>query len=121
MKNQEIFDLYEGLCELSQDEDLKINIVTSFRLAKNKKIIQPFYESIYETRVKLFEKYGEPTENGGWFVPKDRVDKFKAEFDALMNTETFINVEKIPISSFNEEGKVNIEIMEKLIPLIEIN
>ena len=39
MKNKEIFNLYEGLHEISQDKELKFNVRISYTFAKDKNII----------------------------------------------------------------------------------
>lgn len=116
MKNQDIWDAYEGLSELSSN-NIKFKAVTSFLLAKNKRTLEPIYKALLETREKLFKKYGEQVEEG-WRIPKENTDLFKNEFNILMDTETYINIDKISIENFEDE-KIEINLMEKLTPLIE--
>lgn len=117
MKNKDIWDAYEGLYEISQDTDLKFKATTSYLLAKNKKILEPVYETIAEVRQGLFQKYGEQTDDG-WFIPNEKIEIFKNEYKALMDTETFINIEQIPIGAFDEE-RIGIRLMEKINNLIK--
>lgn len=117
MTNEEILNLYEGLCEISQNKDLKFKATTSFLLAKNKNLITPFYEAIIETRDKLIEKYGEQKEDG-ILIPNEKLAQFKSELNAFLKTTTYIDVESIPLTAFEEE-KIGIDLMGKLIFIIK--
>ena len=118
MKNKEIFSLYEGLYEISQDKDLKFGIKVSYMMAKNKNLLEPYYNAIVDTRQKLLEKYGEAQDNGDWHVGKDKLEIFMGEWNAFMNIENFVNIEKIKIDSLEGE-KIGVELTEKLLPIIE--
>lgn len=117
MKNKDIYDLYEGLAIIGQDSELKFNAQTSFYLARNKNLLAPYYNAIVETRTKILEKYGEAKEDGTWLVPNDKVEDFTREWDAFMSIENIVNLQKIKIEDF--QTQVNIEIMGKLLPIIE--
>lgn len=117
LTNEQIVDLYEGLSEISEDKELKFKATVSFSLAKNKNILKPFYDSITEARQKLIEKYGEQNEKG-WLIPNEKLIQFKAEFEALMFTNTYITTEEILITDLEEE-RIGIELMEKLLPIIK--
>ena len=118
MTNKEIFNLYEGLYELSQDKDLKFGVKISYIFAKNKNILEPFYNAIVDTRQKLLNKYGEPQDNGDWHVSKEKMDIFMNEWNAFMEIENFVNLDKVKIEDLEGE-KIGIELMEKLLPIIE--
>lgn len=118
MTNKEIYNLYGGLNEISQNSEYKFNIKTSYILAKNKNLLEPLYQAIIMTRQKLFDKYGEPQEDGGWLIPKQQVTQFTQEWDTFMEIENIVNVQKISIDSL-EENKLGIDIVEKLLPIIE--
>lgn len=117
MKNKDIYDLYEGLYEISQNKDLKFDIKTSYILAKNKHLLEPFYNAIGETKSKLLDKYGEP-ENDGWKVPKEKVKDFSKEWEEFMNIDNFISLQKISLDDLKEE-RLGIELVEKLLSLID--
>ena len=117
MKNKDIYNLYEGLYEISQDKELKFNIKTSYILAKNKHILEPFYNAISETKEKLINKYGKPKEDGTWFVSKEDVPNFTKEWNNFMDMDNFINLESIRLQDLEEE-KLGIELMEKLLKII---
>lgn len=118
MTNKEIFNLYEGLYEISQDKELKFGVRISYTFAKNKNILQPYYDAIVDTRQKILEKYGEPQDNGDWYVSKEKMDIFMSEWNAFMEIENFVNLEKVKIENLEGE-KIGIKLMEKLLPVIE--
>lgn len=118
MTNNEIIDLYEGLYEISQNPDFKLNAKTCFVLAKNKNLLQPFYDSVIEARQKLIEKYGERQEDGNWFISNEKLIEFKTEFKSLMNIQTFLTIENIALVDLENE-KINLELMRKLLPIIK--
>lgn len=117
MKNKDIFSLYEGLYELSQDKDLKFNIKTCFILAKNKNLLQPLYDAILETRQRILEKYGTVQENGNWFISNENMDTFKKEWDSFMEMDSFVSLQNINLQDLKEQT-LNIDLMTKLLPLI---
>ena len=118
MTNKEIFSLYEGLTEISNDKELKFNIQTSFVLAKNRSILGPLYDAIIETRTKVLDKYGEPNDDGGWTVPKEKMADFMKVWDDFMEIDNLVMLQKIKLDDFKDE-KIGIEIMEKLLPIID--
>ena len=118
MTNKEIFSLYEGLYEISQDKELKFGARISYIFAKNKNLLQPYYDAIIDTRQKILEKYGEPQDNGNWHVSKEKMDVFMSEWNAFMEIENFITVDKINLEDLENE-KIGIELMEKLLSIIK--
>lgn len=117
MKNKDIYDLYEGLCEIGQDKELKFDIQTSFILAKDKRILEPIYKAIVETRQTALEKYGEPLESGEWRIPKENIKAFTKEWNDFMEMDSFVSLQQITLENIKSE-KIGIELMEKLLILI---
>lgn len=118
MKNIEVFSLYEGLYEISQNKDLKLNIKVCYVLAKNKNNIQPLYNAIIETRQRLLDKYGEAKDDGEWNIPKEKLNEFMKQWNDFMDVDNFVVLQKVKLSDLDEE-QVGIELMEKLLPIIE--
>lgn len=120
MTNSEIIGLFNALTKISLDNSLKFDAVTCFKLAKNKRTIQPIVESIIEARRILFEKYGTPksTEEPEIFIPKQKVPAFQEEYLDLINTKVDVTLEKVSLESF-KDIKLEMELMENLIPMIE--
>ena len=118
MKNKDIYNLYDGLCQISADKDLKFDIKTSYILAKDKHVLEPYYNAVAETRQKLLEKYGRVHDNGDWIVPKENVKEFTKEWTDFMEMENLIQLEGITLEDFKDE-KIGVELMEKLLSLID--
>lgn len=116
-EDKDIYDLYEGLYEISQDKELKFGIRISYTFAKNKNLLQPYYDAIVDTRQKILEKYGEPQDNGDWHVNKEKMEVFMSEWNAFMEIENFVNLEQIKIEDLEGE-KIGVNLMEKLLPII---
>lgn len=117
MKNKDIYNLYDGLYEIGQNKNLKFEIKTSYILAKDKHILEPYYNAIIETRQRLLDKYGDPQDNGDWKVPKEKVKDFTREWDDFMEMENLIQLQNIELKDLEGE-KLDIELMEKLLNLI---
>lgn len=118
MTNREIFNLYEGLCEIGIDKNLKFEIRISYIFAKAKHILEPYYKAILETRTKLLDKYGKTADNGDWIVPKENVADFTKEWDTFMGIENVIVLERIKIEDLANE-RLGVELTEKLLPIID--
>lgn len=116
MTNKEIYNVYEGLCEISQDKTLKFNVKVSYIFAKTKNLLEPYYKAIVETRSAILKQYGEVTAEG-WHIPKDKIELFNTEWDSFMATENFFNAEKVLLKDL-ETTQISVELMEKLLPLI---
>lgn len=121
MKNKEVYDLYEGLYEIGQRRDLKFNIKLCYSLAKNKNTLEPLYNAIIETRQRFLSKYGSQQEDGdGWTVAKDRMDDFLREWNDFMNIDNFVALQHIKLEELEDEEKLGVDLMGKLLPIIDI-
>ena len=118
MKNKEIFNLYGGLCEIGSDPNVKFNTVTTYYLAYDKKMLEPAYEIIVEMRNNVLKKYGKVSpEDGGWTVPKEHIEEFKKEWQEFMEIDTPMTLKGIVLKDI--EGRITIDTMLKLLPIIE--
>jgi len=68
----------------------------AYRIRKIAKKIMAEFKSIEEFRQELFKKYGDKQENGSLKVPEAKAEAFKKEFDAILDIETEVALEKIP-------------------------
>ena len=130
-----ILDLDETLIHLRQKKqivNIKNDINININNLKEKKnyllqfrvglfsfltLLKPFYDAISETKQKLLDKYGEPKEDGTWFVKKESIPIFTNEWNNFMDIDNFISLEKIKIEDLEEE-KLGIELMEKILEII---
>ena len=120
MINSEIIGLYNALQKISLDNSLKFDATTCFKMAKNKRALEPIVESIIEARRILFNKYKAPKdkEDPEIFIPKEKVPAFQEEYFDLLNTKVQIELEKISLNSF-KDIKLEMELVENLMPMIE--
>ena len=116
MTNKEIFNLYEGLSELSQDDNIKFSFQIGYCLAYNKNILEPFYNAITETQEKIIKKYGTKIEEG-WTVPKENLDEFQKEWSEFMSIENEILPKKVKLKDI--DTKIGLKLIDKLLPIIE--
>lgn len=115
MTNREIIVLYECLLEL-QKKSVKFDVITCFRLSKNKYTLTPIYESIMESSHQLFEKYAVKVDSELQILPEN-VNKFWEEHNKLMKLETPIQLEEISIEDI-KDLQIDLSTMEALLPII---
>lgn len=118
MKNKDVYTLYEGLAEISQDKELKFNIQTSYTLAKNKNFLEPLYGAITETRQKIIKKYASLQENGDLLIPKEKIEDFQKDWDNFMNIDNFVSLQHIKLTDI-ETDKIDVGTIEKLLNIID--
>lgn len=116
MSNDEILKVYKGISDLIEAK-IPLNIKTSFTLAKNKKILQPFIETIEHERINIYKKYGNETEDGAIKVEKIDIPKVEKDLDELLNINTKVEITKLTLNDFGDNN-INIDILEELMPII---
>lgn len=117
MKNRDIIQLYEGICDL---KDLDFNVSVGYIFAKNLVILEPFYKAIKQQQRKLWEKYGQYNEEGNLFVPNDRIDELTKENEELMEIETIVNISKLRVKDL-ENYNIGLEKLVKIYDMINEN
>lgn len=118
MKNKDILKLYEGLCELEQLQGLHLKARTSYQLAKDKLIIEPFYNLIKKCELDIWKQFGTILDDGNVSVEKDKVGELNKAYDDLMEIETDVNIDKIELNEFDGQG-ISMELFGKLIRVIK--
>lgn len=118
MDNRAICKVYEGLCLLSQEKDLKLKPKTSFILAKNKMLLEDYYKIIKECEHNIFKRYGTTDEDNSIIINYDSLNDFQKAREELMEQQNAIEPEKISIDELGEE-QVPFEIVEKLMEIIK--
>ena len=117
MKNGEILNLYQTICELIQDKNLKFNIQTGYALLKDKAILEDEAKIIYEARHQILKNYGK-IEDGVYKVPQEKIDEANLKIQELMNIESGIE-EKLRKISFNQINEnLRLEQIEGLMPIL---
>ena len=116
MTNKEIVQIYNGITKL-REANPKLKVKTSYVLAKDYKILQPFFDTIQNEQEKIFLKYGE-TKEDGIYVPNEKVEKLNKDLNDLDLIENEINIDKINVNDFDEEA-INFNIISDLMLIIE--
>ena len=116
MTNQEIFDVVDAINSIKK-EKVKLNVKLSYELAKIKKILNPYYEAIIDTRQKKFIEHGDFDEKGDIIVAKDEVEDLKKDLKELFEIDNEVKVSKIALEEFEESG-LNFDIIDNLMPII---
>lgn len=116
MKNKDIFNLYEALEEISQDKDLKFTIQTTYNLAYNLHILEPFYKAILDTRTTVLNKYGKDSECGK-FIPKEQLTDFQKEWNSFMEIDVDVVLKQIKLNTLGDTISMNL--LTRLFPIIE--
>ena len=79
-----------------------IDFKLAYRINKIAGKIMSEYKVIEEARQKLFQKYGVKNDKGGLTIPEKNTEAFKKEFDALLDIETDLAIQKIPADCLRE-------------------
>lgn len=116
MTNEQILNIFEGL-NLLVENKIPLNIKTSYILAKDKKIITEFYNLIDEKRIELYKKYGKVQDDGTINIPKENFTLLENDLKELFQIENKIPITKIKLEDLGNEN-INIDIIEKLLPII---
>ena len=116
MTNQEILNIYDGIQELIRSK-MPLNIKTSYILAKDKKILEPYVETIKEQQMLLYKKYGHE-ENGGIKVNNEDIPALQKDLKELLSINNTIGISKVAIQNLDDIN-IDIETLEKLIPIID--
>lgn len=107
IKNDDVLLLYETLQRLVEDKELKLNITVGYIMAKNKAILEPIANLIYDTRRNIILEYG-TTDGEEVQIPKDKIDELNEKVIELMNIENDLDLIQVPIKML-EENKLNFE------------
>ena len=96
IKNGELMQAKGPLAELVK---IKFPVKTAFALARMARKIEEYSKPIEECRDNLIRQYGDEDEPGHWTIKPNnsKWQQFAAEFNELMEMETEIVLETIPL------------------------
>lgn len=90
---QEVYDIGEGLVDLSKKE---FAVKTSFRIGRNHKKIEQEINIAEKTRKKIVEKHSDGEVGDGKVkLKRDTIEEYKQELEELMSQEIDIKLSKI--------------------------
>lgn len=116
MKNGEILTTYETLQRISENRELKFNVVAGYLLAKNKEKLRQEAVLIYDQRKQIILEHGKIDEDV-IRVPTEYISETNEKINQLMEIENNVELTKIPIDVF-EECKMSMEDIEGLSAII---
>ena len=116
LKNGDILTTFETLQRISDNPDLKFNVVLGYMLARNKEKLRPEAVIIYDMRREIVMEHGK-IEGKDIIVPGEYVDEVNKKIEELMNIETDVEIQQIPIDLF-EHQEMNMEDIDGLKNLI---
>ena len=117
MINREILKIGKGLEDL-QELNLKFNVRTSYKLARNKQILTPVLDLIRQKQMEIYATLGEKNDDGTITVPREKVQELQDKIDELMSLDTPIEVIKIKIEDFDDIS-IPFDVMERILGIIE--
>lgn len=117
MKNGDILVLYETLKRISEDKEIKLNVVAGYILAKNKEKLRQEAALIYKMRQDIIMEHGE-LKGSTIIVPKEYIDEVNQQINDLMEIDTEIELTKVPIETL-EDCKLTIGEIESLSSIIQ--
>ena len=107
LKNADILILYETLGRLMENKELKFNITVGYLMAKNKAVLEPLVEVIYNMRRNILLEYG--SQDGLEIqVPTESIAEVNQKITELMSVENNIEIIQIPIQLL-EKNELNFE------------
>lgn len=112
MKILDLYNLQEGLTDLSQKE---MNVSVAFKVQKNHKLVTDELKSANEVRQKLIDKYKESDDGqGNVKLKKDKVQDFNKESNELLEQKVDIELKHI-----NTDELEGISIKPRTLALLE--
>jgi len=117
MKNKDIVKLYETICKIIDDKEIKIGVKDSYTLIKNKHEIENSYNSIIEMRKNIILEYGEE-DDGEVKIPKERMEELNSKLNELNNIENEIKLFHISINGL-ESYNIPMEYIDGLYEILD--
>lgn len=116
---EDIYDLAEGIAELSQKE---LPTKTAFRISRNHRKLIEEVKTADELRQKIVDKYKEKDTEEGAKIKKGQRKAFKEEFDELMEQEVDIKLSAIKLFEIGDTVKPRtLSMLDKIIKEDEEN
>ena len=117
LTNEQILGLNQSLSEL-QDSKIALNIKVSYKLARIKKIVQSYVNTIQQEQMNLYKKYGEPEGEDKIKVPAEKLNDFTNEFEELMKINNNVEIEPISVEEFGN-AEVDFNVMDGLMNILD--
>lgn len=116
LTNEQILGLNQSLSDL-QESKVVLNIKVSYKLARIKKVIQSYANTIQQEQMNLYKKYGEPEGEDKIRVPAEKLNEFTNEFEELLKISNNVEIEPISVDEFGNV-EVDFNIMNGLMDIL---
>ncbi len=116
VKNLEIYNLYKSLSDLSCANDIKLSAKIGYICIKNKKIIEPYFQTIDESRINIIQNYLKEDEEGNLRVPEDKIKEANEKLQEILDIEEDVNIQKVNINDIQES--LPMDILTGLMPML---
>lgn len=116
LTNEQILILNDSLTKLEENKVI-LNIKASYKLARAKKIVQSFVNTIQQEQMKLYQKYGEKEEDK-IRIPAEKLDDFTKEYEELLQIKNNIEINPIQLEDFGEV-EMDLQVMQGLMSIVE--
>lgn len=117
LTNEQILELNQSLNNL-QESKVALNIKVSYKLARIKKIVQSYVNTIQQEQMNLYKKYGEPEGEDKIKVPAEKLNDFTNEFEELIKINNNIEIEPINVEEFGDT-EIDFNIMDGLMNILD--
>lgn len=117
LTNEQILELNQSLNKL-QESKVTLNIKVSYKLARIKKVIQSYVNTIQQEQMLLYKKYGEPEGENKIRVPAEKLNEFTSELEDLMKISNNVEIESIMVNEFGN-AEIDFDIMNGLMDILE--
>ncbi len=107
-----INNAFPALCKLAK---LDVKAAEAVKLARLLGKIETELKPLEEAQRKLFEKYGEKTEDGGYEIKPENREAFSKEGKELFETEIDIDTDRIEIKSDIQIDAATVLALEEIV------
>lgn len=116
LTNERILALNKSLNDL-QDSKVALNIKVSYKLARIKRTIQSFVNTIQEEQMKVYREYGEQQDDM-IRVPAEKINEFTEDYKELLSINNNVDIEPISVEDL-DKVEIDLDIMEGLVDILK--
>ena len=118
LTNEEIYFINNQFNIVFEESNQYLPAKLNFYIQKNKKKIMDLAMEIEQARINIIQNFGEATEEGKYFIPKEHIKTAQNELNDLLNISQTIDICPISIDDI-ENLQFTLPQMEVLMFMIE--
>lgn len=112
LTNEEIYFINNQFNIVFEESNQYLPAKLNFYIQKNKKKIMDLAMEIEQARINIIQNFGESTEEGKYFIPKEHIEAAQNELNDLLNISQTIDICPISID--------DIENLQFTLPQMEV-